>query len=134
METKRLDNPAKARVMSALADAMEAQEALRETFPVGIYGSAKNACAAAARRLRLASQRRARAIWNGEARRIDAHEMAALRAAQLETLEAQKRQLEHRLASLRALKGEWDAAPTTDARERLAGLRRLQPDGRRDGG
>lgn len=67
-----------------VSDAATAQDMIREAFPVARYGNAKAAVWAAYRRLKLKTERRARALWNGEAQRVDGWEMDALRRALLE--------------------------------------------------
>lgn len=67
-----------------LSDVAHAQNLMREAFPQTAHGNAKGSVWAAYRKLKLSTERRARAIWNGEARRIDAHEMRALEDAAIE--------------------------------------------------
>ena len=67
-------------------DATTASEYMRDAFPVSRYGNARAATWSAYQKLKLATERRAKAIWNGEARRIDAHEMDALKKAVLDEL------------------------------------------------
>ena len=57
---------------------------MREAFPKSEHGSAELATWAAYRKLKLKSARRARAIYNGEARRIDGWELEAIEHAALE--------------------------------------------------
>ena len=85
---KSLDNLSKADDQrgDTMTDATAASEYMREAFPVSRYGNAKAATWAAYRQLKLATARRAKAIWSGEARRIEAHEMDALRRAVLDEL------------------------------------------------
>lgn len=65
----------------AMSDVTLATELIREAYPTARYGNAKAAIWAAYRGLHLKSVRRARSLYNGEARRVDAHEMDALRRA-----------------------------------------------------
>jgi hypothetical protein len=86
-------------------DAALAQGMIREAFPRDLYGSYKAAVYAAYRFMspRVRKQftvRRARAIWDGEARRIDMEEAAALQAAIIEEHHNETKRLRARLASL----------------------------------
>lgn len=64
------------RNMSSVA---EAQDLIRSLFPVSTYGKSEASIWAAYRALRLRTQRRAKALWYGEAAFIEAAEMDALR-------------------------------------------------------
>lgn len=109
MENEVLDKAAKetdgfakqqGRVMS---DVTMASELMREAYPQHRYGNAKAACWHAFRSLKLSSERRARAIWNREARRIDAHEMDALRRAALEEVRRERQRALERIESPEAM-------------------------------
>lgn len=67
-----------------MTDAMRAQELIQFCFPEKEHGTAERAQDVAKRTLGLKTLRRARAMWNGEARRVDAWELDALREAELE--------------------------------------------------
>ncbi|NTG86174.1 hypothetical protein G6L15_08445 [Agrobacterium rhizogenes] len=96
------DKAKRARVMS---DAFYAQNLLREAFPERRYGSVKGAIFAAYRFVspkvsKDLTQRRIRAIRDGTARRIDAEEMEALKAAIIEEAHREQQELRARLAAL----------------------------------
>lgn len=99
---KSLDNSSKAKTPrgEAVTDATTASEYMREAFPVSRYGNAKSATWAAYRKLKLATARRAKAIWSGEARRIEAHEMDALRKAVLDELHQRRVETLEKIESL----------------------------------
>lgn len=86
----------------SVSDVALASSYIRDAFPTSRYGNAKASCWHAFRKLKLASERRARAIWNSEARRIDAHEMDALRVAALEEYRREKQRAQDRIAALEA--------------------------------
>lgn len=79
---------------------------MREAYPVPRrYSTVKGALNEAVRFIapRVSkdfSHRRARAIWEGQARRIDAEEAAALRLAEIEEARREHRELRERLARL----------------------------------
>lgn len=84
--TTRLDNLAKAERQKKdgqMSDVAHASDLMRNAFPKARHGTIQAACWAAYRSLKLSTERRARAIWNAEAKRIDAHEMHALEQAAL---------------------------------------------------
>lgn len=88
-----------------MSDVFCAQGMIREAFPKDLYGGYKAAVYAAYRYIspkvsKRFTERRARAIWDGEARRIDMEEADALRAALLEEAKNEKQRLRARLASL----------------------------------
>ena len=88
-----------------MTDAVLAQGMIREAFPRDLYGGYKAAVYAAYRFIspRVKKQftiRRAAAIWNGEARRIDMEEAAALETALIEEAQNETRRLRARLAAL----------------------------------
>lgn len=88
-----------------MSDVFYAQNLFREAFPESRYGSVKAALYAAHRTLsrKLAKEftyRRARTIHEGKARRIDAEEMEALKAAINEEARREQIELRARLAAL----------------------------------
>lgn len=88
-----------------MSDVVSAQGMIREAFPRDLYGGYKAAVYAAYRFIspRVSKQftlRRAAAIWNGEARRIDMEEAAALQTALIEEAQNETRRLRARLAAL----------------------------------
>lgn len=96
----RKDKTAKARGRKEMSDVALASELIREAYPPGRYGNVQRACWTAYTKLKLASERRARAIWNQEARRIDAHEMDALRRAALEEVTRERDRALERIEQL----------------------------------
>ena len=66
-----------------MSDVSEARKLIHEAFPIDRYGTAQAAIWAAYRKLKFRTERRVRAIWNGEARRIEANEMRELENAAL---------------------------------------------------
>lgn len=98
-----------------MSDVFYAQNLFREAFPESRYGSVKAALYAAHRALgrKLAKEftyRRARAIHEGKARRIDAAEMEALKLALIEENKREQQNLRARLASLDATIASYEAA------------------------
>lgn len=88
-----------------MSDVYFAQSIFREAFPQRRYGSVKAALYEAhrflSRRVRKDfTERRVRSIWEGTAKRIDAEEMEALKAALLEEATREQNELRARLASL----------------------------------
>jgi hypothetical protein len=88
-----------------MSDVFAAQSLLRDAFPLRRYGKLDNVFFEACRFVnRLVHKdftpRRARSIWEGTARRIDAEEMEALKAALMEEGHREQRELRARLASL----------------------------------
>jgi BMFP domain-containing protein YqiC len=88
-----------------MSDAVFAQGLIREAFPKELYGGYKAAVYAAYRYMsprvsKRFTERRARAIWDGEARRIDMEEADVLRSALIEEARNEKQRLRARLASL----------------------------------
>ena len=69
---------------SLMDDALKAQELIKFAFPEKEHGSKERAQERAWRKLGLKTLRRARAIWNREARVIHSWEMDRLREAELE--------------------------------------------------
>lgn len=91
----------------SMSDTAFHSELIREAFPRQRYGGAKAAIYAAYRYMvpkvnKHFTERRARAIWEGTARRIDAEESAALRRARFEEAHREQRDLRARLARLDA--------------------------------
>lgn len=106
-----------------MTDAFYAQNLLREAFPEQRYGSVKAAIYAAHRFIsrKVAKEftpRRVRAIRDGTARRIDAEEMEALKAALMEESHREQRELRARLAALDEKLADYAAAAH---RETMAG-------------
>lgn len=87
----------------AMSDVTLASELIREAYPSARYGNAKAAIWAAYRGLKLRSIRRARALYNGEAKRVDAHEMDALRRAAIEELARERNRALEKIRSLEAM-------------------------------
>lgn len=87
----------------AMSDVTLASELIREAYPPARHGNAKGAIWAAYRGLKLRSIRRARALYNGEAKRVDAHEMDALRRAAIEELARERNRALERIRSLEAM-------------------------------
>jgi len=98
-----------------MTDAFLAQGMIRDAFPRDHYGGYKAAVYAAYRFIspRVTKQftlRRAAAIWNGEARRIDMEEAAALETALIEEAQNETKRLRARLASLDETIATYEAA------------------------
>lgn len=88
-----------------MSDVFMAQSLLKDAFPLRRYGKLDNvfyeSCKFVNRLVRKEfTPRRARSIWEGTARRIDAEEMEALKAALMEEFRAEQRELRARLAAL----------------------------------
>ncbi|KQV31119.1 hypothetical protein [Rhizobium sp. Root1204] len=88
-----------------MSDVFYAQNLFREAFPQRRYGSVKAALYEAhrfiSRRVRKDfTERRVRSLWEGTAKRVDAEEMEALKAALMEEGHREQRELRARLASL----------------------------------
>lgn len=101
----------KAKVMT---DAFYAQNILKEAFPEQRYGSVKGAIYAAYRFIspkvtKDITERRIRSIRDGTARRIDAEEMEALKAALIEEARREQTELRSRLAALDKKVAAFDA-------------------------
>lgn len=99
---KVLSKPDKERAMS---DTMYAQHLMKDAFPKERHGSVYAAQYAAFDYLRRAltkqiTFRRARSIWEGAAKRIDAEEAEALKRAQIEEIRRERSELRARLARL----------------------------------
>lgn len=104
----------------AMSDVFVAQGLLRDAFPLRRYGKLDNvffeACKFVQRLVNKDfTQRRARSIWEGTARRIDAEEMDALRLAVIEETKREQRELRARLATLDAQIASFDAAKAEKA-------------------
>lgn len=121
-----------------MSDTAYAQEIFNEAFPVHRHGSVKGALYAAYRFMQPKltkdfTPRRARALRDGKARRIDAEEMAALRLAQIEEARNEQRELKARLARLDAALALLDADTAGGAvaaqGERTVRLGRTNPPG-----
>lgn len=88
-----------------MTDVFYAQSIFREAFPTRRYGSVKAALYEARRTIsrhvrKEFTDRRARSIWEGTARRIDAEEMEALKSALIEENAREAVELRARLAAL----------------------------------
>jgi hypothetical protein len=99
----------------SMSDTVLAQGMIRDAFPRDLYGGYKAAVYAAYRYIspRVSKQftlRRAAAIWNGEARRIDMEEAAVLEAALIEEAQNETKRLRARLASLDAKIAAFEAS------------------------
>lgn len=108
---KGLDKIAKAEGEGQMSDVAQAQSLMRDAFPKKKHGTVQAACWAAYRKLKLSSERRARAIWSGEARRIDYHELEALKEAARRQYIADR---DRALARLQSLEGVIVAAHSHD--------------------
>ena len=98
-----------------MSDVVSAQMMIRDAFPRDLYGGYKAAVYAAykfisPRVIKQFTPRRAAAIWNGEARRIDMEEAAALEAALMEEARNEKLRLRARLAALDEKLAAFEAA------------------------
>ena len=105
-----------------MSDVAFAQGMIREAFPKDLYGGYKAAVFAAYRFIsprvsKRFTERRARAIWDGEARRIDMEEADALRAALIEEAKNETARLRARLASLDEKIAAFDAVTARQALE-----------------
>lgn len=65
-------------------DALRAQQMIKYAFPASEHGTAERAQERAWRKLGLKTLRRARSLWDGDAKRVDAWELDRLREAELE--------------------------------------------------
>lgn len=88
-----------------MSDVFYAQNLFKEAFPSSRYGSVKAALYEARRVIsrrvhKEFTDRRARSIWEGTARRIDAEEMKAIEAALIEENAREAKELRARLAAL----------------------------------
>lgn len=92
---------------SSMSDTSYHMNLMREAFPRHRYGGAKAAIYAAYRYMapkvrKPFSERRARSIWEGTARRIDAEEAQALQSAAIVEARREQAELKDRLARLDA--------------------------------
>lgn len=104
---------------------------IREAFPRQRYGGTKGAIYAAFRFIapkvtKQFTERRARSIWEGTARRIDAEESAAIRLAKIEEARREQRELRERLSSLDAALAVLDEEFHGPAREAIRAQMRGQ--------
>lgn len=108
---------------SVMSDATYYSGEFREAFPARRYGGAKAAIWAGYRYIapkvnKQFTERRARAIWEGAARRIDAEEAAIIQKAKIEEARREYRELHERLSALDASLASIDEAfhgPTREA-------------------
>ena len=116
----------------SVSDTAFHSDLIREAFPKDRYGGAKAAIYAAYRYIapKVAKQfteRRARAIWEGTARRIDAEESTVLRRAQIEEARREQEDLRQRLlrldAALAVADAEFHGETCAFLREQVGGLR-----------
>jgi len=111
------------KVMSpAISPTVEAKMLMRESWPPERYGKLDNVFYHARKFIRPRVQRdftirRARSIWEGTARRIDADEMDALRQAKIEEM---KRAREEARALLAELDRKIAMADAAEARRSMA--------------
>lgn len=89
----------------SMSDTTYYSEMFRGAFPKQRHGGAKAAIYAgfrfiAPRVTKTFTERRARAIWEGTARRINAEEAAAMRLAEIEEAKREQQELRARLAWL----------------------------------
>jgi len=84
-----------------LSDVSQARKLIREAFPITEHGNAKRAVWAAYRKMKLKTERRARSIWNGEARLIKAEEMRAIENAAIEQARRDYIQAKNRVEALK---------------------------------
>lgn len=99
---------------TSVSDTAFHSDLIKEAFPRTRYGGAKPAIYAAYRYIapkvtKAFTERRARSIWEGTARRIDAEEAAALRRAQIEEAKREQAELRARLLRLDAALAVADA-------------------------
>ncbi|KQY78626.1 hypothetical protein ASD52_01910 [Ensifer sp. Root142] len=127
---KPLGSRPKARIVNKgndmSADVLEARDLMKGAFPLERYGKLDNVffevCKYVNRFVQKEfTQRRARSIWEGTARRIDAEEMDALRLAEIEESKREQRELRARLVALDAKLARVGAAA---ARTQVAADRR----------
>jgi len=100
-----------------MSDTAFYREEMRLAFPAQRYGGAKSAIYAAYRYIKPKvtkefTERRARAIWEGAARRIDAEEARALRLAKIEEMQREQKEIRGRLERLEAALARVDAPQT----------------------
>lgn len=112
---------------------------IREAYPVPRrYSTVKGALNEAVRFIapkvsKDFSHRRARAIWEGRARRIDAEEAAALRLAEIEEGRREQKELRQRLArldeALAVADAEFHRETCAALRSQMGGFRSLDRTG-----
>lgn len=90
---------------TSMSDTAFYSEMMRSSFPKNRYGGSKAAIYAAYRFIsprvtKAFTERRARSIWEGRARRIDAEEAATIRLAEIEEAKREQQELRARLARL----------------------------------
>ncbi|MEJ8308573.1 hypothetical protein [Agrobacterium larrymoorei] len=88
-----------------MTPSLEARDTMRSAYSLTRYGKLDNVFYHAVRFIsprvtKDFTQRRARSIWEGTAKRIDSEEMDALRAALIEESRREKEELRTRLAAL----------------------------------
>lgn len=88
-----------------MTPALAAKGLIRKAWPLGRYGKLENVVHHVVRFMtgrvtKDFTPRRARAIWEGAARRIDSEEMDALREALIEEQRSEAKELRARLAAL----------------------------------
>lgn len=117
---------------TSVSDTAYHSDLIREAFPRTRYGGAKSAIYAAYRYIspkvtKEFTERRARAIWEGTAMRIDAEEAAVLKRAQIEEAKREQRELRERLtrldAALAVADKEFHGATRAVLREQIGILR-----------
>lgn len=104
----------------AMTDATHARRLFREAFPELRHGSVKAAIYAGYRFLsrnvtKQFTERRARSIHEGKARRIDAEEIDALKLALIEEGRRERIELSQRLAALDQKLARYEAATAGEA-------------------
>jgi hypothetical protein len=118
----------------SVSDTAYHSDLLREAFPRHRHGGAKAAIYAAYRYIapkvtKQFTERRARAIWEGTARRIDAEESTVIRRAQIEEHRREQQELRERLVRLDAALAVVDEAFHGETRaalqSQIGGLRGL---------
>jgi hypothetical protein len=108
----------------SVSDTAFHSDLLREAFPRQRYGGAKAAIYAAYRYIapkvtKPFTERRARAIWEGTARRIDAEESTVIKRAAIEEQRREQQELRDRLVRLDAALAVVDEAFHCEARAAL---------------
>lgn len=118
----------------SVSDTAFHSDLIREAFPRNRYGGAKPAIYAAFRYIapkvqKAFTERRARAIWEGTAKRIDAEESAALKRAQIEEHRREQQELRDRLvrldAALAVADEEFHGETRAALQSQIGGLRGL---------
>jgi hypothetical protein len=106
-----------------MSDTLYYRDLVRETWPVARFGSVKAALNAMHRFVspkvrKEFTHRRARSIWEGTARRIDAEEATVFQKAQIDEARREREELRARLSRLDAALAEVDEefhGPTLEA-------------------